>query len=159
MPAFDAGNKPVKQLGSNMHSNRTRIHGKVLLFNKLNVRQKRIWLIDQCRPNSICSSEFLPYCSDLIDLRLLKRILETDAVTTDFIGMSTGTSNSQKRISPAIFLEYEVFVPVEIAEQTAIATILESMDEDIDALELRRAKALQIKQGMMQRLLMGKTRI
>ena len=45
MPAFDEGRTPIKQKGADMHSNRTVICGKVLLFNKLNVRQKRIWLI------------------------------------------------------------------------------------------------------------------
>ena len=39
MPAYDEDEKPVKQVGKNMHSNRTRIKGTVLLFNKLNVRQ------------------------------------------------------------------------------------------------------------------------
>ena len=44
-------------------------------------------------------------------------------------------------------------------EQTAIATILSNMDEEIQALEQRLSKTLQIKQGMMQELLTGKTRL
>ncbi|SDX71016.1 restriction endonuclease subunit S [Nitrosomonas halophila] len=44
-------------------------------------------------------------------------------------------------------------------EQTAIATILSDMDDDIQALEQRLAKTRQIKQGMMQELLTGKTRL
>ncbi|EMX8644609.1 restriction endonuclease subunit S [Providencia stuartii] len=44
-------------------------------------------------------------------------------------------------------------------EQTAIATILSDMDEDIQALEQRLSKTRQIKQGMMQELLTGKTRL
>ena len=44
-------------------------------------------------------------------------------------------------------------------EQTAIATILSDMDEEIQALELRLNKTRQIKQGMMQELLTGKTRL
>lgn len=46
-----------------------------------------------------------------------------------------------------------------IEEQTTIATILSDMDEEIQALQQRLAKTRQIKQGMMQELLTGKTRL
>ncbi len=46
-----------------------------------------------------------------------------------------------------------------VKEQTAIATILSNMDEEIQALEQRLSKTRQIKQGMMQELLTGKTRL
>lgn len=44
-------------------------------------------------------------------------------------------------------------------EQKAIATILSDMDKEIEALEERREKTLLLKQGMMQELLTGKTRL
>lgn len=44
-------------------------------------------------------------------------------------------------------------------EQSAIATILSDMDEQIQALQQRLTKTRQIKQGMMQELLTGKTRL
>lgn len=44
-------------------------------------------------------------------------------------------------------------------EQTAIATILSDMDNEIQALEQRLAKTREIKQGMMQELLTGRTRL
>lgn len=44
-------------------------------------------------------------------------------------------------------------------EQTAIAAILSDMDAEIAALEAKLAKARQVKQGMMQELLTGKTRL
>ncbi|WP_404360208.1 restriction endonuclease subunit S [Methylotuvimicrobium sp. KM1] len=46
-----------------------------------------------------------------------------------------------------------------VEEQTAIATILSDMDEEIQALQQRLNKTRQIKQGMMQELLTGKTRL
>jgi len=46
-----------------------------------------------------------------------------------------------------------------VAEQQAIATVLADMDTDIEALEHRRDKARQIKQGMMQQLLTGRVRL
>lgn len=44
-------------------------------------------------------------------------------------------------------------------EQTAISTILSDMDNEIQTLEQRLAKTRQIKQGMMQELLTGRTRL
>jgi type I restriction enzyme S subunit len=46
-----------------------------------------------------------------------------------------------------------------LAEQHAIATILSDMDAEIAALERRRDKTRALKQGMMQELLTGKTRL
>jgi type I restriction enzyme S subunit len=47
----------------------------------------------------------------------------------------------------------------DIAEQTRIANILSDMDAEIAALETKLAKYNQVKQGMMQELLTGKTRL
>ncbi|MEI6544790.1 MAG: restriction endonuclease subunit S [Methylococcales bacterium] len=44
-------------------------------------------------------------------------------------------------------------------EQTAIATILSDMDTEITELDIKLSKARKIKQGMMQELLTGKTRL
>lgn len=45
------------------------------------------------------------------------------------------------------------------AEQAAIAAILSDMDAELSALETRRDKAKQLKQGMMQELLTGRIRL
>ena len=44
-------------------------------------------------------------------------------------------------------------------EQTAIAAVLSDMDAEIAALEARRDKTRALKQGMMQELLTGRTRL
>ncbi len=46
-----------------------------------------------------------------------------------------------------------------LKEQQAIAQILTDMDAEIEALEKKREKYKAIKQGMMQELLTGKTRL
>lgn len=54
---------------------------------------------------------------------------------------------------------FDIELPTDSAEQEAIATILSDMDAEITALEEKLAKARQIKQGMMQELLTGRTRL
>ena len=51
------------------------------------------------------------------------------------------------------------WMPPTLAEQRAIAAMLSDMDEEIAALARERAEAERIKQGMMQELLTGKTRL
>lgn len=52
----------------------------------------------------------------------------------------------------------EVLLPP-IEEQTAIATLLSDLDAELAALEARRDKTRALKQGMMQELLTGRTRL
>ena len=50
-------------------------------------------------------------------------------------------------------------LPPSVEEQTAIATVLSAMDAELSALEERREKTRELKQGMMQELLTGRTRL
>lgn len=52
-----------------------------------------------------------------------------------------------------------VFAIPPIAEQNAIVDTLADMDTEIQALEQRRSKTAELKQGMMQELLTGRTRL
>ena len=58
-----------------------------------------------------------------------------------------------------VFLEFEMNLPTRKDEQCAIAHTFDSIVNDIAALESQRNKYLHIKQGMMQQLLTGKTRL
>jgi type I restriction enzyme S subunit len=72
---------------------------------------------------------------------------------------SEKTFDYQTKAHPSVVRkEYEVALPL-LPEQTAIAQILSDMDAEIAALEERRAKTRAIKQGMMQELLTGRTRL
>ena len=55
-------------------------------------------------------------------------------------------------------LEHEFFQP-ETEEQKAISNILSEMDSEIQHLETQRDKYIQLKQGMMQKLLTGEIRL
>ena len=72
--------------------------------------------------------------------------------------IKTYTQGGQPNLSCDIIKSIEVTLP-HITEQTAIAQILSDMDAEIEALEQKLNKYRQIKQGMMQELLTGKTRL
>ena len=67
---------------------------------------------------------------------------------------ASALTNINKAISDAI----PISMP-ELAEQTAIASVLSDMDAELAALEARRNKTRALKQGMMQALLTGHIRL
>lgn len=68
-------------------------------------------------------------------------------------------SAGHRRVPFSALQNYKIPCPNSKDEQTAIATILLDMDNEIQTLEKRLAKTRQIKQGMMQELLTGRTRL
>ncbi|VVQ10680.1 restriction endonuclease subunit S [Pseudomonas fluorescens] len=75
----------------------------------------------------------------------------------DYINnLLAGSSINNLRPSSIESLEFS-FPP--ISEQTAIASLLADMDAELAALEQRLAKTRALKQGMMQELLIGRTRL
>lgn len=57
------------------------------------------------------------------------------------------------------FQEFEISLPSTLGEQIAITKILSDMDVELEQLQAKKGKFQQIKQGMMQELLTGKTRL
>jgi type I restriction enzyme S subunit len=69
-----------------------------------------------------------------------------------------GSGSTVKGVSLPELKRFSVDVP-EHSEQVAIAAVLSDMDTELSALESRRDKTRALKQGMMQELLTGKTRL
>ena len=72
-------------------------------------------------------------------------------------GLSTG-DGGRGGLNLTIIRKLQLAFPPK-EEQTAIAAILSDMDREIQVLHQRLDKTLQLKQGMMQELLTGKTRL
>ncbi len=93
-----------------------------------------------------------------IEARWLAYLLSSGAYQQQIKSAATGTSGSMKNISKDSLLSIPVLFP-EHEEQTAIATLLSDLDAELAALEARRDKTRALKQGMMQELLTGRTRL
>jgi type I restriction enzyme S subunit len=81
---------------------------------------------------------------------------QTAAIRQQFLFYAVGTKVTG--ISKTNIAKLRLLVPP-LKEQTAIATILSDMDAEIAALEARRDKTRDLKQGMMQELLTGRIRL
>ncbi len=95
--------------------------------------------------------------SDSLDSYFLMQLLNSEpykdrAKEQVYLGGGVGNLNVE------VVRNYPIIFP-QSNEQKAIAKILSDMDLEINSLEQRLGKTRQIKQGMMQELLTGKTRL
>lgn len=72
---------------------------------------------------------------------------------------SSGQTGTQSNLNKKIVENFAVLLPLNTAEQQAIAEILSDMDAEIVELETKREKYKAVRQGMMQQLLTGKIRL
>ena len=92
-----------------------------------------------------------------IDINYLKKWICSNYFTS--YCNSTRTVTAIPHISPDDIKKFNFLLPPTKTEQTAIAKVLTEIDDEIEALEQRRNKLTNLKQGMMQQLLTGKIRL
>jgi len=69
------------------------------------------------------------------------------------------TGSGIKHLDKEYFFDLSIRIPKSSEEQASIAYILTDIDSELGALEARRDKTRELKQGMMQELLTGRTRL
>ena len=154
MPAFDNRKKATVVPGSAMLSARRRIIEPCVLVNKLNVRKRRVWSVLHPEENAVSSFEFVPLASSVLDLEFLQYVALSDEFTAFLEAHTSGTSNSQKRVSANVILSYLLQLP-SLTEQRAIAEVLSRFDEHLANLDelIRKKKAIRdgALEGLMSR--------
>ena len=96
-----------------------------------------------------------PPC-EIVNRTYLANLFSTPEWLSKVSDRSGGTTH--KRVSRGALGRIQFELPP-ISEQTAIAAVLTDMDAELAALEQRLAKTRTLKQGMMQELLTGRTRL
>jgi len=110
--------------------------------------------------NSVYSGFLIRFRNlDLLDLDLgyKQYCFYEESFRKKIIDSSTVSANTN--INQDALKNLEIKLPPTIEEQKAISEILNDIDKEIEALEKKRDKYKALKQGMMQELLTGKTRI
>jgi type I restriction enzyme S subunit len=160
LPAFDAGEVPVVEEGGEIGSNKFLVPDGAVLISKLNPRIPRIWAPKEIPANAVCSTEFLVLVPrDNTDREYLAAVCRSADVCYQMELHAIGTTGSHQRINPSQAMSIEVSAPFDRAEQSAIASTLSEMESEIAKLIEKLGKVRQIKQGMMQELLTGRTRL
>lgn len=151
MPAFDNYKTADYVVGESMNSIRKIMEKPCLLVNKLNVRKKRIWHVENPEKNAVCSAEFVPLYSMGSDLKFLKYVLLTDNFTNYLEECSSGSSNSQKRVTPDVIMKAKITIP-SFDEQQKIGKYFHNLDHLI-TLHQRKCDSLkELKKYMLQNM-------
>jgi len=124
--------------------------GAILLTSRAGIGDVGILINESCTNQGFQSlivrdgyyNEFLYYLT-----KILTNVFTKNASGSTFL-----------EISPNKIRQIEVNIP-KYEEQISIAKVLSDIDSEIEALEQKRDKYKAIKQGMMQQLLTGKTRL
>lgn len=151
MPAYDNHMAAQAVLGQSMNSARKILSAPCVLINKLNVRKRRIWVVEHPEDNAVCSSEFVPLTSTEFDLRFLGYLAMTDSFTGYLLDCSSGSSNSQKRVTPDTILQYLVSLP-SLPEQRKIADCLTSLGDVIAKAKDELDAWRELKKGLLQQM-------
>ena len=133
LPSFDEGKTFEVLDGADIQSNKYDVPNKCILFNKLNVRFKRVWRIENQDDNKISSTEFLPLVvnENVVDFQYCYYQLISDKITNYLCGQNTNTSGSHKRIDPNNFLNIEINLP-KMSIQKQIGKTLSTLDRKIE---------------------------
>ena len=125
-----------------------------VLFGKLRAYLRKYWLAT-C--SGVCSTEIWVFVPNdrLITTDYLFQLVKTDLFIE---AASNAYGTHMPRSDWSVVKNYELQLPP-LSEQTAIAAVLSDMDAELAILEQRRDKTNALKQGMMQELLTGRTRL
>lgn len=161
LPAFDAGQRPVVELGSQILSNKFKVSEGVLLVSKLNPRVPRIWPVDKLPTgaNAICSTEFQvlrpkkPAWFGYL-YGLLTSVEARDSLTM----AASGTSGSHQRVRPEDILALKTSLPsMELAEQFSswIEPVLSKRQRNIEQMTALE----RLRDTLLPKLMSGEVRV
>ena len=137
------GNSVLGYAKRHLIDKKTLVIGRVGEYcGNINLVNDKIWVSD----NALYISEWLTDC----DINYLFYVLTN--VNINRYSDATG----QPKITQSLFKRIHVFFPIQITEQTAIATILSKVDEAIEATRNSIKAAENLKKALMQNLLTGK---
>ncbi len=118
----------------------------------------RYGIVESNHPDAVFASYIIRFNFDQNQLLnyFFGYLFETTLIWKQLLSITQGSSNIN--INANNIKSLKVPVP-QVDEQRKISTFLSAIDDEITSLEAQRAKTQAIKQGMMQELLTGRTRL
>lgn len=113
IPAFDEGQLPKSEQGSEIKSNKYAVVENSVLLSKLNPQTSRVWLLNPYNKNRVvCSTEFLvTVARNHISREYLYALFASQSFRDTFATLVTGTSGSHQRVKPQALLQMETLIP------------------------------------------------
>ena len=94
----------------------------------------------------------MPFIPNDVNLEFLKQVFLSDKVTKKLENISSGTSNSQKRITPLDMLDYLLEKPEDVQEQVKIGTLFAHLDTLITVNQRKVDLLKREKKALLQKM-------
>lgn len=118
IPAFDDWVYPAREYGKDIESNKYVVSEDCILVSKLNPQFKRIWKPVSVSPNSVCSTEFMPFISTNPErIGYLYGVLNSDAFYIYMVQCSSSSTGSRKRMGPELCGDFRFATPTDSGEK------------------------------------------
>lgn len=156
LPAFDAGQVPLIELGEAIKSNKTPVPSNAVLVSKLNPRIPRVWFVSEPGDDAICSTEFLAWTAkEAFGIAFVYTLAASPAFNRAMQQLVTGTSSSHQRVRSGRLAEVRVAAiggDTVAAFEAFTAPILQQIEHN-----RRRAAALaELRDTLLPRLISGR---
>ena len=154
IPAYQISNDPIIENGSNIHSQKLVINTGTVLFGKLNPRVPKVWLVESLSDKrKLASTEFIPLTpiKDLIISGFLYYLAWSNYVMPKAKELVSGSTPSRQRVDTAAFGRIPIPLPP-LPEQKAIARVLSTIQQAIEAQDKIIVAAREMKKSLMKHL-------
>ena len=160
IPAFDSGQLPVLNKGTDIKSNKTLVVEGALLVSKLNPNTPRVWLPDQKdKHEQICSTEFMVFTPTVdANIAFLWGQFTSTSVLDRMEEMVTGTSKSHQRVKPNDVSNIAAVIPSLQLTGMFGDTVLPMLKRTLNA-KIESKVLAEIRDTLLPKLISGELRI
>ena len=160
LPAYDAGQNAIVELGAEILSNKYKVIENSILVSKLNPRFPRIWAIGYLHKKvAICSTEFQvlkPKSESLFGY--LYFLLHSNDVKEELAMASSGTSGSHQRVKPEDIFNVKTLLPsVSLAEKFSNQVLPNIKKIEANRIQIRTLQTLC--DTLLPKLMSGEVRV
>ena len=159
LPAYDDGQSPALQQGTEIKSNKTSVPERAVLLSKLNPHIPRVWLPSTVSTDAVCSTEFLVFVpSEVTTTNFVYSLLNASDFCVRLCQLVTGTSNSHQRVKPDSVLCLPQVIPAPECIR-AYDLVVEGLYERLKLNREAYLKLADLRDTLLPRLISGQLRL
>ncbi|MDF2396119.1 restriction endonuclease subunit S [Pseudomonas sp. 3MA1] len=143
IPVVQASGNGQFENGSEIDSSKFLVDQPLVLISKLNPRKNTVCLAKPHNVLTICSGEFVPLQSDIIDYKWLYYLVGSENFRKRLESLVESATRSHQRVNPTDIVKFQGAFP-SAPEQTQIARFLDHETARIDALIEEQQRLIEL---------------
>lgn len=159
IPAYDSGQMPILEHGSEIKSNKYLVQSGTVLQSRLNPRIPRSWLIGEVGSHAVCSTEFLVWLPNAdVPRGYIYCLLTSPSFMEQVEALATGTSGSHQRVRPEHISNLSIVIPPQDVLK-AFGRVVKPLFENVIRNREQIPTLAALRDTLLPRLISGRLRI